>query len=76
MSGMITLAMTFLMVESYAPKLLEDKAKRLSQPGRVWVSHLDLQITKKELFKRSIIRPTKVCLRVYDGYRQMSPEFY
>ena len=54
--------MTFFMPESYAPRLLQVKANKLKKAtGRQDLQPLlTLNIPKKELFIRSIVRPLKV----------------
>ena len=54
--------MTFFMPESYAPRLLQVKANKLKKAtGRQDLQPLlTLNMPKKELFIRSIVRPLKV----------------
>jgi hypothetical protein len=61
----VTTLITFFMVESYAPAILERKTKRLrKQLGREDLrSKLTLQITKAQLMKRSLVRPIKLLTR-------------
>jgi hypothetical protein len=64
-SGVVTTLITFLMIEPYAPAILEKKTRRLRKElGREDLrSKLTLQITNAELMKRSLIRPVKLLTR-------------
>ncbi|KPM42776.1 hypothetical protein AK830_g3786 [Neonectria ditissima] len=63
-SGTISLAMVFVMRESYAPVILARKADRLrKETGNNRLrSKLDSGISNKELFKRCIVRPTRLLI--------------
>ncbi|KAH7136425.1 major facilitator superfamily domain-containing protein [Dactylonectria macrodidyma] len=63
-SGAISIAMLFTMRESYAPIILAQKAARLrKETGNESLrSKLDLDCSRPELFKRSIVRPMKLLL--------------
>ncbi|KAF2751627.1 MFS general substrate transporter [Sporormia fimetaria CBS 119925] len=64
-AGAFTLINMFLMSETYAPVLLERKAARLrKETGNPHLrSQLDSGLSPKELFKFSIVRPTKMLTR-------------
>ncbi|KAI5457088.1 major facilitator superfamily domain-containing protein [Mariannaea sp. PMI_226] len=61
-SGAIFIAMGFLMRESYGPVILEKRAERLrKETGNTQLrSKLDEGLSPRDLFKRSIIRPTRL----------------
>ena len=61
-SGFATIINFLVARETYAPVLLEQKAKRLrKETGNPnLVSKLDLGISTKELWKRSLLRPAKL----------------
>lgn len=61
-SGAITVGMGFLMKESYAPVILERKAKRLREEtgNQNLRSKLDTGLSNKDLLKRCIVRPMKL----------------
>jgi hypothetical protein len=63
-SGVIAFMMIFFMRESYAPILLKRKANRLiKETGNQNLrSKLDTGLSAKELFKLSIVRPTKMLI--------------
>jgi MFS family permease len=64
LTGVTSLAALLLMRESYAPVLLERKAKRLRQEtgNNNLRSKLDRGLSPKQLFKLSIVRPSKLLL--------------
>lgn len=61
-SGFITIFMLFVMRESYAPVLLQRKAKRLrKETGNPLLrSKLDVGLSKADFFKRGVVRPMKM----------------
>lgn len=61
-SGVATICCFVFARETYAPVLLEKKAKRLRKEtgNQDLVSKLDLKITTAELWKRSLVRPLKL----------------
>lgn len=63
-SGSLAVAMLLLMRESYAPVLLERKARRLRKEtgNPAYRSRLDKGLTKKDLVALSIVRPSKLLL--------------
>ncbi|KAF2842930.1 MFS general substrate transporter [Patellaria atrata CBS 101060] len=64
-SGGINCLSIFVMRETYAPIILERKAIKLRKEtgNHALRSKLDSGITRKELWKRSIFRPTKMLFR-------------
>lgn len=60
--GFITIIMLFVMRESYAPVLLQRKAKKLrKETGNPLLrSKLDVGLSKSDFFKRGVIRPMKM----------------
>jgi hypothetical protein len=64
-SGVVTILSTFFFHECYSPAILARKTKRLRKElGRDDLhSKLALRITRKELLKRSLIRPLKLLTR-------------
>ena len=63
-AGAVTIMSFFLIKETYPVILLERKAKRLRQEtgNENLRSELSLNLTPKELFRQSLIRPTKMLL--------------
>lgn len=61
-SGFITIIMLFVMKESYAPVLLQRKAKRLrKETGNPLLrSKLDIGLSKSDFFKRGVVRPMRM----------------
>lgn len=61
-AGFVTINMALFMRESYAPVLLERKARRLRQAtgNPLLRSKLDTGLTPIQLFARSIIRPCRI----------------
>lgn len=60
--GLTTILCFFVARETYAPVLLERKAKKLRKEtgNEALKSKMDLGITVKELWKRSLLRPMKL----------------
>ncbi|KAJ5773863.1 hypothetical protein N7457_008759 [Penicillium paradoxum] len=63
-SGVVTVVFFFAVPETYAPVLLERKAARLrkSTGNTAYKSRLDSGIPPKQLFIRSLIRPSKMLI--------------
>jgi MFS family permease len=61
-TGVSAIAALFILSESYAPILLERKAKRLRRENgnELLRSKLDKGLGPKELFSRAIVRPSKL----------------
>ncbi|KAF2836019.1 MFS general substrate transporter [Patellaria atrata CBS 101060] len=64
-SGALSIAMLFVMKETYSVTLLERKAAKLrKETGNPLIrSKLDLQLTPRELLLRTIVRPTKMLFK-------------
>ncbi|KAI3390895.1 hypothetical protein diail_8440 [Diaporthe ilicicola] len=64
-AGVVTVIMLFLMKETYAPVILERKAARLRKEtgNEMLRSKLDVGLSPKDHFYRSIIRPLKMLVR-------------
>ncbi|KAF2431754.1 MFS general substrate transporter [Tothia fuscella] len=64
-SGVVTILITFLMAESYAPAIVEKKTQRLRKEleREDLRSKLALEVTGLVLLKRSLVRPIKLLTR-------------
>jgi MFS family permease len=64
-SGFLTIFMLFVMRESYAPVILQRKTLRLRKEtgNSLLRSKLDIGLSPRDFFKRSVIRPIKMFVR-------------